>query len=145
MILQGPQKRSLDQKAIWALRIISFSLRGSSFKEAVEVAFKSKHLGTRLDMLRKLVFDQIEFEASVSTEEVWKKISFQMGQLMGLLDGIELLTKREVAITYPVLRDAIKRLPLDSDKLIAMSKFKDQMCDRLTERVSSLDLMDRYH
>jgi len=64
----------------------------------------------RINILDKINWDDInEFNKTFNKLDVYKVYAFQLGQSLGLHDGIELYTKNEISKQYPQLREYLYR------------------------------------
>ena len=100
-----------------AVRILLSHLSRSQFRTEIKAALHSSW-SERLRVLGSVVqLSEIEFSTlkHVKNEaDVKKVIAFQIGQVRGLLNDIELYTKREISDTFPELEDFLYRKS-DSD------------------------------
>ena len=103
--------RNVPLKICRAVRCILSHLSRTEHREEVKAALRGP-LGERLDLLLRIDFGKIDFTGefkNVSGRDALKVIAFQLGQVYGLLECVELFTKREIANEYPVLEDFLYR------------------------------------
>ena len=76
------------------------------FRRLIKYTMKNRKLGMSLYIL-KLDFTLYQFPRN--TADRLKTIAFQLGQSIGLIEGIELFDKHDIALKYPLLKDFLDR------------------------------------
>lgn len=61
------------------------------------------------------MFDFSQLELFTDKEDKYKKLAFQIGQSLALLNGIEVFEKETIAKVYPQLHNFLFRLPISHD------------------------------
>jgi hypothetical protein len=103
---------------------IKSALRGN-LKEKIEILLKIDYCDTALYGSKNLIIT-----------DALKTIAFQLGQIRGLLENIELYTKEDVILHYPKYEPFINRIEnSNADILYLDLKF---LCDIVTEQYSHL-------
>jgi hypothetical protein len=122
-----------------AVRIILSHLSRSQYRPEIKAALHGSW-SERLRVLGSTVdLNKIDFSAlrHVKNEaDVKKVIAFQIGQVRGLINDIELYTKREISDTFPELEEFLYRKP-DSDINIL-----DKQLKLMATLLSELDTED---
>jgi hypothetical protein len=72
-------------------------------------------------LLENLDFSDIIVAAPDSVTEVWKKITFQIGQSFALIRGKELFEKELIAAEFPILTPFLMRQPIPRENLIGLN------------------------
>lgn len=81
-----------------------------------------------------LIFTDINYDAllkNMSGADILKVIAFQVGQILGLFDNIELYTKADIAETYAELRPFLYRNGIDKDDLEILQKYINNIIQKL--------------
>lgn len=112
-------KEMTDLKISRFLRIVLTFLSRTQHRVDVKRALKSKDDAIRLDVLRSIDLEFIyEFnKKGLDTIEIYKGLAFQIGQTLGLLDGVELYSKTEISRVYPMLEPYLLRQVSDPSHL----------------------------
>jgi len=96
--------------------ILSFYTR-TPLRPAIKQALQGD-LDKKISMLEKLDLTQwTQFDKN-NPQDCWKTIAFQLGQAMGLFEGVELYTKEEISQAYPQLDVFLQRRTQVSDLTI---------------------------
>ena len=103
--------RDVEKKILRATRAILSQLTKSERRHNVKNALKANQLYLRLDALKPICFEQLNFKQSEKDlTEIVKLIAFQLGQTIALVkDHTELYTKTQVAEYDPRLRPYLMR------------------------------------
>ena len=103
--------RDIEKKIIRATRVLLSQLTKSERRHNVKNALKANQLYIRLDALRPICFQELDFKQSEKDlTEIVKLIAFQLGQTMALVkENRELYTKIQVAEYDPRLRQYLMR------------------------------------
>lgn len=115
LLIERMVLRDVPVKILRSVRIILSHLsRCSQHRKEIKAALKSKGWMERLGVLGMIKpfyvdFKEIETATGMKPEDTKKVIAFQMGQCLGLLDGVELYTKASIAFKYPELWGALYR------------------------------------
>lgn len=103
--------RNVPLKICRSVRCILSHLSRTEYREDIKEALRGA-LRQRLDVLRKIELEKVDFTGyikNMSGKDVLKVIAFQLGQVNGLLECVELFTKREIADEYPMLENFLYR------------------------------------
>ena len=103
--------RDIDLKIERATRIILSFLSRTEYRKIVKKALLSNSLEERLMCLEQIDFNKLtSFDnKKIEWEDGLKTISFQIGQVLGLIEGKELYTKEDISDVYPFLKDFLFR------------------------------------
>jgi len=120
-------KRHPMLKVIRATRVILTFLTRTKYRQVVKQALRSNSLTMRLNVLKNISLTSIDtFNKKLKDEDIKKKIAFQIGQTILLLNGKEVYTKAEIVNELPELRQYIYREPTDNTVLdLYLKKFID--------------------
>lgn len=125
--------RNVPLKICRVVRSILSHLSRTEYREDIKAALRGlfRH---RLDVLRKIELEKVDFTGDIknmSGKDVLKVIAFQLGQVYGLLECVELFTKREIANEYPVLEDFLYRR--EYCNVGALDAFKNDVIAKIEE------------
>ncbi len=124
-----PVERDVFLKFIRATRIILTLLTRTQYRVLVKSALKSYNLANRLDALKQIDISDIQsFGAKGGDEDVLKKIAFQCGQYILLLEGIEVYTKHQICEHFPDLTPYIYRRPVGNRRYL--QKYLEDIIER---------------
>lgn len=127
-------QRDIDLKILRTARVLLSLISRTEYRPIVKLALQ-KDFKERVKALYQCDIAKLDknslINKNVSWEDFIKVYSFQIGQTLGLLDGLELYTKEEIIDTYPelkpyILRDISKDLKTLEDWKI---KFLDRVKD----------------
>lgn len=136
-------ERDVEKKIVRATRGILSIISRTQYRSEVKIALRSG-LSTRLDTIKDIDFTTIDFSElnkQFDSEHCKKVIAFQIGQSLGLLDGVELYTKSSIAKQYPVLKQFVYR-ETDADLKVLNSEIHG-FVDRVYKEIPFFDLDDR--
>lgn len=133
-----PVKRNIPVKIYRALRIMLTFLSRTSQREWVKAALKSDDVRQKVYHLGNMPFEAMIKEdlKKVTPAELLKTSAFQIGQCLGLLDGLELYTKRQIAFHYKTLAGALAR---DEDTEGSAKAVDTLRCSLLASVVNMID------
>lgn len=104
--------RNIPLKIVRAIRSILSHLSRSQYRSEVKLALRSD-FDCRLNTLLNIDLTTIDFTTlnnNMSKEDILKLIAFQSGQCLGLINGDEYFTKKEISLAYPELSKFIFRI-----------------------------------
>lgn len=104
-------ERDVVIKSIRAVRGILSLISRSQYRAAVKGALNA-NWKERVSALSSIDFTTVNYQdldKQYDGTHIKKVIAFQIGQTLGLYDGVELYTKSEIARTYPELRPFLYR------------------------------------
>jgi hypothetical protein len=107
--IRCPVERDMLIKSIRVMRCLLSHCSRTAYRSEVKKALKSSDWQLRLDTLRKIDFSSLSDFQKDSRENVLKVFAFQVGQLLGLFNNLELYTKSSTAATFPVLKPFLYR------------------------------------
>ena len=105
-IVTVPVQRNVELKVARALRIIlTFMSRVDGYRPKIKMALASKNSAMMYTVLREINLDndvpeQALYEKGIDYITFQKKVAFQFGQVMGLIDGKEIYTRIEILNDY---------------------------------------------
>ena len=116
--IKGLLERNVDLKIVRAVRIILSLVSRTQFRDPVKKALKSDTFIDRVEALSKVDLSQVtSFGKKDSEEDVLKKIAFQIGQVLGLLEVKEYYSKEDISSAYSNLKPYLMRQSLDKTLL----------------------------
>jgi len=118
--------RDIKLKHVRVLRILLSFLSRTENRQCVKYALKSKDNKVRTDCLNNINLQDVidTTKRNIKYEDYLKIISFQIGQIIGLLKGIELYTKNDIGIVFPDLANMINRNKITKYDLITLESYK---------------------
>lgn len=126
--------RDIDLKILRTGRVLLSLISRTEYRPIVKLALQ-KDFTERVEALYKCDITKFKSKSlinkNVSWEDFIKVYAFQIGQTLGLLDGLELYTKEEIIDAYPelkpyILRDVDETLDnLEKWKIIFLDRVKD--------------------
>lgn len=125
--------RDIPLKAIRASRGILSLLSRTQYRSKIKEALKSSWT-IRLQTLSEIDFEKIDFtklEKQGTTEDIKKVIAFQLGQILGLLEGREFYTKSSISKHYPLLKPYLYR-EVNSD-IFDLQVLKNRLVEKLVK------------
>lgn len=124
LLVERLLERDVLHKDIRAFRGIFSYLSRTKYRQEIKYGLKSDWT-TRIKILEQVDWSEIEdFGKTFSKKDILKVYAFQLGQSLGLYDGIELYTKSTISERYPELRKYLYREDAGiNDILIYLDKF----------------------
>lgn len=104
--------RNIPLKIVRSIRSILSHLSRSQYRSEVKLALRSD-FDCRLNTLSNIDLTTIDFTTlnnNMSKEDILKLIAFQSGQCLGLINGDEYFTKKELSLAYPELSKFLFRI-----------------------------------
>lgn len=118
MPIQRLVERDVLIKSVRVVRCILSHLSRTQYRETVKMAISSPDWQIKIFTLGIIDIAQVnDFGKNGLKSDVLKVFAFQLGQVLGLHEGIELYTKSAVAKQYPGLEDFLYRRPGDINVL----------------------------
>lgn len=116
-------------KSVRAVRCLLSHYSRTSFRSLVKSALRSPSWDEKLQALRQIDFKGVNDFKKDTRENVFKIFAFQIGQTLGLLDGVELFTKSSIASHFPLLRPYLYRKENHdaADMCLMIQQFLDRM------------------
>lgn len=127
--------RDTDEKILRSARIVLSNLSRTQYRVEVKQGLKGD-LITRINVLKNINFNTITKHDKYKLEDIYKTLAFQMGQAIGLIDGVELYTKEAISDQYDVLRPYLMRSPGCS--LQGLEDFKNSYCESIISLASNM-------
>jgi len=110
LLIEKLLERDVLIKSIRVIRCLLSHLSRTQYREAVKLALGSPDWQFKVNTLHNIDITNInDFGKNGTTFDVLKVFAFQLGQILGLYDGVELYTKSAVAKQYPDLRNFLYR------------------------------------
>ena len=101
--------RDIDHKILRCFRIILTFLSRTIYRKEVKKSLRNNLL-EKINVLKNIDFTNIDFgNRNGEPIDIWKSISFQIGQTLLLTNGIECYSKEEICNHLPELRGFIMR------------------------------------
>ena len=132
LIIEKKVKRDIYMKDIRAVRGILSTLSRTQYRGDIKEALRGSWT-LRLDILNNIDFYKINFEHLDKNHnglDAKKVIAFQLGQTIGLHEGVELYTKSTISLFYEELKPFLYRQEADPGIL---NSYVDLLCDYLYE------------
>lgn len=104
--------RNIPLKIVRSIRSILSHLSRSQYRSEVKLALRSD-FDCRLNTLLNIDLTTIDFTTlnnNMSKEDILKLIAFQSGQCLGLINGDEYFTKKDISLAYPELSKFLFRI-----------------------------------
>ncbi len=125
-------QRDIDLKILRTGRVLLSLISRTEYRPIVKLALQ-KDFKERVEALYQCDITKFQSKSLINKNVSWddfiKVYAFQIGQTLGLLDGLELYTKEEIIDAYPELKPYILR---DVDyKLDTLEKWKIIFLDRV--------------
>lgn len=105
-------ERNKPLKYIRAVRGILSHLSRTQYRPVIKAAMTGPSWTERLNALDTVSLHEADFskmKGHLVLGDVWKIVAFQIGQSLGLLEGVELYTKSDIAERYPELKPFLYR------------------------------------
>ena len=108
LILTSKVERNVILKMVRVMRCFLSHFSKTQYRVDVKRALKSHSYKERLDVLSMIYLNEDEYGKNTVTE-VRKVFAFQLAQILGLFDGIEIYSKSDVSLYYPSLSSYVYR------------------------------------
>ena len=111
LIVTKRMEREKELKYVKSLRCILSLFSRTQYRNEIKKALNS-NWNSRINVLKNINLEQIDFsnlQKKFSEKDVKKIIAFQIGQCLGLSQGIELYTKADISKMYPLLQSYLYR------------------------------------
>ena len=132
LIIEEKVERDIYMKDVRAIRGILSMLSRTQYRPEIKEALKSSWKN-RLDCLQNIDFTTINFndlDKHYNGQNALKVIAFQLGQTIGLHEGLELYTKSTISLFYKELEPFLYRKGKDFEVL---NNYVDKLLDYLYE------------
>jgi len=117
LIIHNKVKRDMLMKTIRVMRCFLSHFSRTEFRTIVKEALNSTNWSKRIEALEKINLNVTEYEKN-SVIEVRKVFAFQLAQILGLLNGIEIYTKKDAVEAFPMLYEYLYRKECSAKNLI---------------------------
>jgi hypothetical protein len=108
LIISEKVKRNIPLKIVRVLRCFLSHYSRTDARAKVKAALQSSSLYDRVEAVSNLNMWETEFSKN-QISEVRKVLAFQLAQVLGLLNDVEIYTKGDAAKHYPALRPYLYR------------------------------------
>ena len=115
-------ERDIELKILRTTRVLLSFLSRSKYRPEVKAALKGD-VYDKIKVLNNIDLVGIELHKNVTDGDYAKTMVFQLGQTIGLMEGIELYTKNSIIEFYPLSEDCIKRERHDCIIKLFLDKF----------------------
>lgn len=135
--------RNVSLKISRCLRIIMSFLSRTSDRKNIKNLLKSENVFYQLKYLFDFNFENInDFnKKNFTTEQIYKKIFFQIGQTMTLINGIEVYSKKGIINHYDVFEKYLMlQTEIDENSKRQLNFWKDQLCLDIKRYFNYLDI-----
>jgi hypothetical protein len=122
--------RDLDAKYQRAARVILSFYSRTTHREGVKQALRGD-FKAKCAMLSRLDFSvPVDFGKQATPEvDIYKSIAFQLGQSLALAEGVELYTKEDIVLHFPVFATVLRREPITPECRQALENAKQRFLD----------------
>jgi len=124
----GMVERDHQIKLLRTARVLLSFLSRTSHRLKVKAALRGD-VYHKIKVLREIDLGEITDigKSSTSFEDYLKTMAFQLGQSIGLMEGVELYAKESIGEAYPLLETFLNRDV--SSELSVLNGFKEEFCD----------------
>lgn len=132
LLIERRVERDILIKSIRAIRGILSLISRTKYRPEIKASLNA-NWEDRLRCLRTIDFTTIDFselDKQYDGTHIKKVIAFQIGQTLGLFDGVELYTKSSIAKQYPELRAFLYR---EESDISIINKYITLLVDKLEE------------
>lgn len=153
LLIESRLERHVSLKLLRVIRCILSYFSRTELRTDIKQALRSPYLTEKLSVLEHIdLTKKIDFgNKTDSNESAYKTIAFQLAQIMGLFKGIEIYTKHDVVMYYPMLYNAIYRVKCTHTELDDFFRFFLKMLrsmletGELTEHCDVFSCILQYH
>lgn len=143
--IKEPIVRDIDEKILRVARFLITFYSRTNLRTKIKSALRGD-LKLKLEVLKEIDFVKMkEFPGKKEkTEDIYKVIAFQFGQVFSLIDGheSESYTKNEISKNYKDLEPLLNRKdPTDKDLLI-LNKYLKRFTDLIESRLHNIKLIE---
>jgi hypothetical protein len=123
-------KRDVELKILRTCRVILSFWSRSEHRPRIKEALRGD-VHKKIEVLSSIDSTTIEsLGKNVEWKDYLKVMAFQLGQTIGLIDGMELYTKEDIALNYPELEPYLMREDVNS--LDVIEDYKNELLDLLS-------------
>ncbi len=127
--IMHPVERDWQLKVIRACRSVLSQYTHTPLRGQIKQALRG-NLDDKLTALAAFSLVDFDIFPDAAAVDVWKSVAFQLGQGAGLLAGVELYTKEEIADYYPDLNPFLVR-NATKDHLLALEMQKERFIEQI--------------
>lgn len=141
LLIERRLERDVLLKYIRATRGILSILSRTKYRKEIKLALRGG-LFARVECLKNIDFTSIDFndlDKRKNKEDLLKVVAFQLGQTIGLLNSLELYSKKDIADTYINLKPFLYRENILDYSIL--NNYRDMMLEQ-GERYSVVDFID---
>lgn len=128
------QKRDITEKVLRSVRICLSNLSRTQYRQEVKQGLKGDAL-ERVKVLQNINLETVSSHDKYPVKDIYKTLTFQMGQALGLIQGKELYTKEAISENYKLLEPYLMRKPTSLKNL---EDFKNMFCQEILEYAPKL-------
>lgn len=143
--ISNPGERDLNEKVLRVSRfLITFFSRGH-LRSQIKPALRGD-LAQKLVVLKQINYEEmVEFPRKKElTEDIYKVIAFQFGQIFSLIDGFEAdsYTKNGIIKNYPDLSNLLRRKEPSNEDLKTLNKYMDRFTSYIEDNIDNMRLTE---
>ena len=128
LLISEKVQRNIILKTIRVVRCFLSHFSRTKYRDIVKKALKSHIWKEKINTIEKLDLNIIDFSKN-DIVEIHKVFAFQLAQIMGLYENVEIYTKSDASIKYPKLKKYLYReKDADMSDLIDMFDIFIQYC-----------------
>jgi len=115
-------ERDVYLKVSRTIRVLLSMISRTNYRTIVKKALISNNITERFNCLKLIEYNTINgFGKNLNVKDIFKVLSFQLGQTIGLLNGVELYTKESINEYFPELNSFLYRQ--DTLDMIILNKY----------------------
>lgn len=137
--------RDVDEKILRVARFLITFYSRTHLREKIKAALRGD-LRLKLSVLKEIDFvSMTQFPGKKEkTEDIYKVIAFQFGQMFSLVDGYDSdsYTKNGVIKNYPELATFLNRNVITTTDLEALNKYLKRFIDLIESKIDYIKLME---
>lgn len=136
-------ERDVDIKIIRSARFMLMNLSHTQHRFEIKKALRGNFVEKIkiLDTIDLTKIDDLGEKSGLQWKDYLKSMSFQLGQSIALLDGVEIYTKEEIAERYPNLSPMLYRTGQD---LTTLEEYKNVFVRKSKVKMRDMKTFDEY-
>lgn len=138
--IKNPINRDIDEKILRVSRFIITFYSRTSLRSQIKAALRGD-LKLKLNILKQIDFvTMTDFtDKKEKTEDIYKVLGFQFGQVFSLIDGYEpeSYTKNEIIKNYPDLSNILNRGSISRIDLEILNKYLKKFILLIEDKIKS--------
>lgn len=132
------QKRDITEKVLRSVRICLSNLSRTQYRVEVKQGLRGDVLN-RVNVLQNINLTTVTHHDKYSIFDLYKTLSFQMGQALSLMEGVEVYTKEDISEKYSLLEPYLMR---KQTSLQNLEDFKNMFCNQILNYAPKLTSLE---